>query len=215
MIVLTDFFLDNRVENIAPPYASEEDRADWNVYPEQSAPDGYKRFKITESGISPRAIPGMEHYMFTATGLEHSEKGIPDYSAENHMRMTEKRHRKIQGALKDLFPPEKFSTGGKLDVGVVAWGSTFGSALEAVQRGQKKGLKVGGLKVTSLSPYHADEIRAFMERCDEVLIPELNYEGQLANLIGHLHKKDVVRFNRVTGVPLSPSAILEKIEELV
>ena len=215
VIVLTDFFLDNRVENIAPPYASEEGRADWNVYPEQSAPDGYKRFKTTESGISPRAIPGMENYMFTATGLEHSEEGIPDYSAENHMRMTEKRHRKIQGALKDLFPPEEFSTGGKLDVGVIAWGSTFGSALEAVQQGQKKGLKVGGLKVTSLFPYHADEIRAFMERCDEVLIPELNYEGQLANLIGHLHKKDVVRFNRVTGVPLSPSAILEKIEDLV
>jgi 2-oxoglutarate ferredoxin oxidoreductase subunit alpha len=98
---------------------------------------------------------------------------------------------------------------------VIAWGSTFGSALEAVLKGQKRGVKVGALKITSLYPYHADAIRSFMERCGEILIPELNYEGQLSNLVGHLHRKDVVRLNRVTGVPIPASVILEKVEELL
>ena len=153
--------------------------------------------------------------MFTTTGLEHTEAGVPNYTPDNHMRLSDKRHRKIQSALKDLTVPKEFSNGGPLDVGVISWGSTFGSALEAVLKGQGKGMKVGALKVTSLFPYHAGIIRAFMERCGEILIPELNHQGQLANLIGHLHRKDVVRINRVTGTPIPASAILEKIETII
>jgi len=215
VIVLTDFFLNNRVEKVKIVGASEEQRADWNLYPEESSRGRYDRYRVTESGISPRAIPGTEGFLFDATGLEHTEKGRPDYSPEIHSKMTEKRHRKIQRALKDLPEPAEFSSGGALDVGVIAWGSTFGSALEAVLTGQREGMKVGALKVTSLFPYHAEAVRAFMKKCKEILIPELNYEGQLANLIGHLHEKDVVRLNRTTGMPMSASVIYEKIKTLM
>ena len=215
VIVLTDFFLDNRVENVRMPRATDEQVADWNVYPGEESRDRYRRYEMTESGISPRAVPGMEGYLFTATGLEHSEKGTPDYSPENHMKMTEKRHRKIRSALADLPAPEVFSGRDSMDVGVIAWGSTFGSALEAVLKAQKEGLKVGAMKMTAIFPYHVDVIRAFMDKCGEILIPELNYEGQLANLIGHLHRKDVVRLNRVTGMPMPASVIYENIKTLI
>jgi len=215
VILLPDFFLNNRVENVPLPHASEEERADWNIYPDEASKGNYTRFEITKTGISPRAIPGMDGYNFSTTGLEHTQRGIPNYSPENHMMMTEKRHRKIRGALTDLPAPVEFSAEGKLDVGVIAWGSTFGSALEAVSRAREKGMKAGALKITSMSPFHADTIRGFMDRCREVLIPELNFEGQLANLIAHLHRGDVVRLNRTTGIPFPVSAILEKIEELI
>jgi 2-oxoglutarate ferredoxin oxidoreductase subunit alpha len=129
--------------------------------------------------------------------------------------MSEKRARKIRGALSDLPPPQEYSAGGKLRVGVIGWGSTFGSVLEAVRIGWEKGYDVGALKITALFPYHENEIREFMSRCDEVLIPELNLQGQLANLIGHLHSRDVVRMDRATGVPIPPSAILREIEGLL
>jgi 2-oxoglutarate ferredoxin oxidoreductase subunit alpha len=215
VIVLTDFFLNNRVEKVTLAEPSEAQRADWNVYPDESSRGRYDRYRITESGISPRAIPGMEGFLFDATGLEHTEKAKPDYSSEIHSKMTDKRHRKIQGALKDLPEPVEFSSAGALDVGVIAWGSTFGSALEAVLAGQREGMKVGALKVTSLFPYHAEPIRAFMKKCKEVLIPELNYEGQLANLIGHLYGKDVFRLNRATGMPMSSSLIFDQVRTMV
>jgi 2-oxoglutarate ferredoxin oxidoreductase subunit alpha len=215
VIVLTDFFLNNRVEKVNLTAASAAQRADWNLYPDESSRGRYERYKVTESGISPRAIPGTEGYLFDATGLEHTEKGRPDYSSEIHSKMTEKRHRKIQGALKDLPEPLEFSSGETMDVGVIAWGSTFGSALEAVLTGQREGMKVGALKVTSLFPYHAEAIRSFMKKCNEILIPELNYEGQLANLIGHLCGKEVVRLNRTTGMPMSWTLILDKVKEIV
>jgi len=215
VIVLTDFFLNNRVETIPLLQTRDEEIADWNVYPDEETRNRYHRYQVTESGISPRALPGMEGFIFTATGLEHSEKGGPDYTPVNHMDMSGKRHRKIMNALKDLPAPVDFSDEGPLDVGVISWGSTFGSALEAVHRAQSKGMKVGALKITSIFPYHSEIIRSFMEKCNEILIPELNYEGQLANLVGHLFSKDVVRLNRTTGQPISPTVIFEKITELV
>jgi hypothetical protein len=51
-------------------------------------------------------------------------------------------------------------------VGVIGWGSSFGSVLEAVKIGWEKGYEVGALKISSLFPYHEYEIRGFMERCD-------------------------------------------------
>ncbi len=215
VIILTDFFLNNRVETVRMVRATDEQLEDWNVYPDESSKENYHRFEVTETGISPRSIPGMSGFIFTTTGLEHSEKGIPEYSPENHMIMSEKRHQKIYNALQDLPVPEEFSVNGRLDIGVVAWGSTFGSALEAVQMGQKNGWKAGALKITSISPFHADQIRAFMEKCNAVLIPELNFEGQLANLISHLYRKDPERLTKTTGQPISPNDIYEKMEKMI
>jgi 2-oxoglutarate ferredoxin oxidoreductase subunit alpha len=214
VILLTDFFLHNRVENIDPPKPSEEDVKDGNILPDESKKGNYNRFENTESGISPRALPGMEGYIFAATGLEHTEKGLPDYTADNHMMMSEKRHRKIYNALKDLPEPVEYDPEKKYDIGIITWGSTSGAALEAVALAREKGIKAGILKIGSIFPYHADKIKEFMDKCDEILIPELNFEGQLANLIGHLHRKEVKRFNRVTGIPMTAVDILEAVEEV-
>jgi 2-oxoglutarate ferredoxin oxidoreductase subunit alpha len=214
VIILTDFFIHNRVENIEPPKAEPGDIEDGNLHPDDSKKGKYLRFENTESGISPRAVPGMDGFIFTATGLEHTEGGLPDYSAKNHTLMSEKRHRKINNALNDLPEPCEDIPEGEYDIGVITWGSTYGASLEAVKMARENGLNAGILKISSISPYHADKIKEFMNRCHEILIPELNYEGQLANLIGHLHKKEVRRFNRVTGIPMAPVEILEAIEEV-
>jgi 2-oxoglutarate ferredoxin oxidoreductase subunit alpha len=215
VIVLTDFYLDNRVENLVMPEAADEEKSCANVFPDDRAKGSYNRYLDTESGISPRSIPGMEGLAFAATGLEHTERGTPDYSPENHTKMSAKRHRKIHHALAALPSPAEFSAGGNLDVGIIGWGSTFGSVLEAVIKARARGLNVGALKITSIFPFHAEIISEFMSRCEHVLIPELNYSGQLANLIGRLHRKEVVRLNRATGIPFPPSAILAKTEELI
>lgn len=214
LIILTDFFLHNRVENIEPPKPESSDVEDGNLYPDGSKKNNYLRFENTESGISPRSIPGMDGFIFTTTGLEHTEKGLPDYTSRIHMLMSEKRHRKIGNALKDLPKPTEYSPEGKYDIGVITWGSTFGAAFEAVNMAREKGLSTGILKISSIFPYHSDEIKEFMDKCREILIPELNFQGQLANLIGHLHKGEVRRFNRATGIPMTAVEILGAIEKL-
>ncbi len=215
LIILTDFFLHNRVENIEAPEADSKDIENGNLYPDDSKKGKYLRFENTESGISPRAVPGMDDFIFTATGLEHTEKGLPDYTSKIHTVMSEKRHRKIQNALKELPEPTEYFPEDSYDIGVITWGSTFGAAFEAVAMAREKGLKAGIMKISTIFPYHADDIKDYMNKCREILIPELNFEGQLANLIGHLHKKEVKRLNMVTGIPMTAVEILGAVEKII
>ncbi len=216
VIVLTDFYLDNRVENVPPPSSTAGEIEDMTIGPHKDVAGSYVRFEDTASGISPRSIPGAQGFNYVATGLEHTKTGSPNYSPEVHMSMTEKRFRKLETALQDDLPkPKEFGASEEMDLGVIGWGSTFGSVLEAVNLAKQKGHRVGALKIISIFPYHRKEIKSFMAKCREILLPELNFSGQLANLIGPLHHGEIIRINEVTGVPISPATILFKIEEII
>ena len=215
VIVLTDFFLDNRVESVDELKSSPEELADANVYPAEEDKGKYQRFRLTPSGISPRSIPGQEGYNYVASGLEQDENGRPDFSPKVHQMMADKRAAKMKGALKDLWPPEVYGPEGELQLGVIGWGSTFGSVLEAVREAQRAGLKVAALKVSTISPLHAEEIHRFCSRSQRILVPELNAEGQLGNLIGHLVHKEIIKLNQATGTPMFPAFIKQKIMEIL
>ena len=55
----------------------------------------YGRYAYTASGISPISAPGAGAYTYVATGLEHDDRGHPNYEPENHIAMMEKRYRKL------------------------------------------------------------------------------------------------------------------------
>ena len=69
-------------------------------------------------------------------------------------------------------------------------------------------------KVVMLSPLPVKPIENFFADCAEVLIPELNYEGQFANLVASAVPRQVTRLNRVPGVPMSAGDILDEIRRL-
>ena len=104
--------------------------------------------------------------------------------------MTEKRHQKLEPAIRhpDLTACKRFGDEGKVDVGVIAWGSTFGEALEATLQARAEGVRCAAMKVVMLTPLPEDAIRRFCEDCDEVLVPELNYQGQFAHLLTGAHR---------------------------
>ena len=62
-----------------------------------------------------------------------------------------------------------------------------------------------------LSPLPVDPIKQFFADCKEVLIPELNYEGQFANLVASVAQRPFTRLNRVPGVPMQVADILEEV----
>jgi len=57
-------------------------------------------------------------------------------------------------------------------------------------------------------------IQRFFDDCDVVLVPELNYEGQFANLVSGAVGRPVSRLNRVTGSPMSVDDILDAVRTL-
>ena len=101
-----------------------------------------------------------------------------------------------------------------MDVGILTWGSTFGEALEAMMLARKEGIRCSAMKVVMLSPLPTGPITEFMDDCAEVLVPELNYEGQFANLVSGTLGRPVQRLDRVTGKPMDVSEILESVRSL-
>src|SRR5881409_1417104 len=86
---------------------------------------GFKRYLITESGISPRAVPGTPGYAHVVATDEHDEDGvlISDEFTDPHKRQSshEKRMRKMEGVLPLLPAPELYGPA-DAQVTLLGWG---------------------------------------------------------------------------------------------
>ena len=56
----------------------------------------FKRYEVTEDGVSPRVIPGVKNGIHHVTGVEHDETGKPSESAVNRNLQMDKRFRKVE-----------------------------------------------------------------------------------------------------------------------
>jgi 2-oxoglutarate ferredoxin oxidoreductase subunit alpha len=94
----------------------------------------YKRYRISDSGISPRAIPGVPGHIHTVASDEHDEDGVlisDEFTNTTKRRaMMEKRMRKVAGIEATIPPP---ALRGRRDayVTLIGWGSTKGVIEEA------------------------------------------------------------------------------------
>ena len=214
VIVLLDLYLSNRYETVLMP--------DENIFRQNlnkrmvPGEKPYERFADSEDHISPRAIPGEEGGMHTVTGLEHNALGKPSDVPENHQAMNAKRHLKLEAALRHpgFTICKRFGDEGPVDVGILGWGSTFGEVLEAMFAAQAEGIRCSAMKVVMLSPLPKDQIAAFMDDCGAILVPELNYEGQLANLLTAELGRPVNKLAQSTGAPMQVEEILAEIRRL-
>ena len=138
----------------------------------------YSRFRFTESGISPISHPGMKNGNYLASGIEHNEHGSPTASGEMHSKMNEKRIRKLAPLKRrrDLFIIQ-----GDPDapVGLIAWGSVAGVAMEALQLAHEQGLKVKLLIPKLLYPVAEAVYQEFFASVKRGLVVEQSHQGQL------------------------------------
>ena len=77
-----------------------------------------------------------------------------------------------------------------------------------------EGISCSAMKVVMLSPLPEAELRAFFDDCKVVLVPELNYEGQFANLVSGALGKPVVRLNRTIATPMPVAEIMAEVRRL-
>jgi 2-oxoglutarate ferredoxin oxidoreductase subunit alpha len=212
VIVLLDLYLSNRYETVVPPKSNPFKP---KVTPKIEGAGPFKRFAPTQSGVSPRALPGQKGGVHTVTGLEHNELGRPSDLPSMHEAMSEKRHRKLLGALKhpDLTIAKRFGATGKVDIGLLGWGSTFGEILEAMYMADAEGISCSAMKVVMLQPLPVDPINAFFDDARVVIIPELNYEGQFASLVCGALGRPAVRLTKATGAPFEVADIIDCIRK--
>lgn len=211
VIVLSDQYLAQRTATVRKPdvfkVAVEELQK-----PTAAELEHYKRFLVTETGVSPMTLPGTKGGAYSATGIEHTEDCELSYEPEVHRRMTEKRWRKLNLVLQG---PDLFRRYGPLDadIGIVGWGSSEGVIREAVQAANAKGYRVAAFHPKVLHPM-PHELGDFIRSVKTVIVPELNYTGHFAKEIRARYLTEVIQLNKVAGLPFTPNEILAKIEEV-
>ncbi len=179
--------------------------------------EAYKRYKITDSGVSPRAIPGIPGYTHTVSSDEHDEDGvlISDEYTNNIKRraMMEKRMRKEHG-IAAAVPPPKLLGPANAEVTLIGWGSTYGVLDEACELLRDAGISVNHLPIRWLVPLHGDAIMDILRGAKRTIIVENNYSGQFARYLrsetsfvpdGNIRKYD--------GEPFLPHHIVEAVKE--
>jgi 2-oxoglutarate/2-oxoacid ferredoxin oxidoreductase subunit alpha len=181
---------------------------------------GYKRYELTDTGVSPRALPGTLGFEHVVATDDHDEDGvlISDEYTNPHKRqaMHEKRMRKMEGILPLLEAP-KLSGPDDTQVTLLGWGSTEGVIQEAMQKlASDEGIAVNNLQIKWLVPLHSDSITATLSKSKKVIIVENNYSGQFARYLrsetgivadGHIRKYD--------GEPFMPHHIVDGVKAIL
>lgn len=146
-------------------------------------PGEYKRYLLTENGISPRLIPGQTDKLVAIDSDEHDEQGLITESAEVRNSMVEKRMRKLMGVVEELEEPDFFGSE-KADILLIGWGSTWGPIKEAVELlNLENPYKYCALVFGDVFPLPEKLLREKALKAKFIINIEQNATGQLAGLI--------------------------------
>ncbi len=217
-IVLSDLLISEGTFSVDPDKMNLQPKIDrGELIDTPSQGNGYLRYKNTESGISPRALPGLEGYVHVVASDEHDEDSIliSDEYTNPHKRrmMVEKRARKFKDIEKAIAAPQ-LEGPEDAQVTLIGWGSTYGVIKEAVEQLNEKGVIANQLAIKWIVPLHAEVVSEIVSSSNRTIIVENNHSGQFYRYLrsetglsvdGHIRKYD--------GEPFMPHHIVEGVME--
>ncbi|MBN8207520.1 2-oxoacid:acceptor oxidoreductase subunit alpha [Bacillus sp. NTK071] len=184
--------------------------------PEREDKAYFKRFEVTDDGVSNRVIPGTKNGIFHVTGVEHDETGKPSEVPENRKDQMDKRLRKISD-LSFPVPIYKREEHEESDVLLIGFNSTRGSIEEAIPRLEEDGFKVNHAQIRLVHPFPSDELLPMLKGAKKVVVVEHNATGQLASLVkmnaGHGDK--IESLLKYDGNPFLPGDIHQQCKEML
>ncbi|MBA2500289.1 MAG: 2-oxoacid:acceptor oxidoreductase subunit alpha [Chitinophagaceae bacterium] len=213
------FLSDGYIANGAEPwrYPKKEDLQPIHVQFKTELGHGEEKLQPylrDEKLVRPWAIPGTK-------GLEHRIGGIEkenitgniSYDPANHQLMVKLRQEKVD-KIADHIPLQEIDNGpeeGKILV--LGWGSTFGAIKSAVKVLVNEGHAVSHVHLRYLRPFPRN-LGDILKKFDKVLIPEIN-NGQLIKIIRDQYFVDAVGYNKIMGIPITSTEMIEEIKELL
>ena len=219
-IVITDLLISEGTFSVDPDDLEFQPEIDRGEMISDGAGNGeYLRYAITDSGVSPRALPGLEGFVHVVATDEHDQDGvlISDEFTNPHKRrrMVEKRARKIANVVDKIAAPA-LEGPADAEVTLIGWGSTYGVIKEAVEQLAEQGVTVNHLPIRWIVPFHAQAVTDIVNDAKRTIIVENNYSGQFHRYLrsetgltvdGHIRKYD--------GEPFMPHHIVAGVLEQV
>lgn len=176
----------------------------------QANTEGYKRYALTESGVSPMAIPGTPGVAYTADGLEHNERGTPSSQAGDHAKQLAKRERKLAG---HDYGGQWADIEGDGEIAVLTFGSSTCAVREAIDRARRDGVNARLVSVRLLSPAQPARFKDALAGVRKVLVVEQNFSGQFHKYLRAEYDidADVRSFRRPGPLPIRPDEVYREL----
>lgn len=213
VIFLSDGYIANGAEPWKFPAASELPPIHVKFKTELGhGEDKLQPYLRDEKLARPWAVPG-------TPGLEHRIGGIEkqnitgniSYDPENHQLMVKIRQEKVD-KIAEYIPEQKLDSGKeKGKVLVLGWGSTFGSIKSAVAELLAEGKEVSHAHLRYVRPFPKN-LGEILRNFDTVLVPEIN-NGQLIKILRDVYLIDAKAYNKVMGVPITKTELVEEIRK--
>ena len=206
VIILVDQLLMDSYNNIP---AINTDGMDIKKYFVETSKD-YKRYAITQDGISPRGIPGFGSGLVVVDSDEHDEEGHITEDLELRTKMVDKRLKKLDAIKAEAIPAELIGSK-DYETLIVAWGSTNPAIREALEIINSN--KIAFLYFKQVYPLPAG-VLDHLNKAKNVVIIENNATCQFGGLIklhtGFEIKEKILKYN---GLAFSVEEIVEGIKK--
>jgi 2-oxoglutarate ferredoxin oxidoreductase subunit alpha len=172
----------------------------------------YKRYQITENGISPRGIPGFGEGLVSVDSDEHDEEGHITEDLDLRTKMVNKRLKKLELIKEEIIPPELYGSKNYKTL-IVGWGSTYHVVKEAMEKLGRD--DVSFLHFKQVYPLPPDTSN-YLKNAQEIVIIENNATSQLGKLI-KLHasfeiQKKILKYN---GLPFYVEEVVENLKNIL
>ncbi len=177
--------------------------------------DRYKALNLPPFGTDdPDGIPPMpafgEGANLMVTASTHDPWGYRKTAdPATQGQLTERLARKVQNFKSEVIETEAHDLD-DAEIGVVAFGFTARSALQAVKTLRQEGIKAGLLRLISIWPFPDEAITDLGKRCRFLFVPELN-RGQLAGELKKYTPTPIISLPKTNGEVIEPAEIVEGI----
>ncbi len=167
-----------------------------------------------EKLVRPWAVPGTKALEHRVGGLEKQNiTGNVNYEPENHQLMIKIRQEKVD-KIAEYIPEQKLDSGpGKGKILVLGWGSTYGAIKSALAELQAEGHAVSHAHIRYMRPFPKN-LGDLIKNFEHILIPEIN-NGQLIKIIRDVYFTDAKGYNKMMGVPITKSEMLEALRKML
>lgn len=174
----------------------------------------YMPYKRDEKLVRPWAVPGTAGLEHRIGGLEKQDvTGNVNYEAENHQLMINIRQAKVD-KIADYIPLQTIDSGAeKGKVLILGWGSTYGAIKSACMELHAEGVAVSHAHIRYMRPFPKN-LGEIIKNFDKVLVPEIN-NGQLVKIIRDVYFVDAIPYNKVMGIPITKSELVDQVHKLI
>ena len=208
VFVLTDQYLMDSYYNTTAPDLSKVKNQRHTVRTKKD----YKRYALTNNGVSPRGVPGFGEGLVVVDSDEHDTAGHITEDLDLRIKMVDKRLKKGESLRKDILGAE-FAGPENYKNLVVCWGSTYNIVAEAVRNLGRKDLGLLHFKQVYPLPDNAID---YLRKAQKTIIVENNATSQFAKLIklqtGFDIEEKILKYN---GLSFYVEELMEKLEEIL